>query len=42
MLSFFAIVAFLVFQLGQSLICFYMMDARRHRQLLDRRLITFF
>lgn len=40
MLTFFAIVAFLVFQLGQCILFFYMMDARRHRSLLNRQLFS--
>jgi len=40
MFSFFAVVAFLVFQLGQCFLFFYLM--KRHRQLLDKGLASFF
>ena len=42
MLVFFAIVAFLMFQLGHCVLCFYLMDAHRHRQLLNKGLLSFF
>jgi hypothetical protein len=41
MLTFFAIVSFLVFQLGQCVLFFYLMDARRHRRLLNNKLFSF-
>ncbi len=34
MITFFAIVAFLLFQLGNCLLCLYLMDVRRHRKVM--------
>ena len=35
MLLLFAIVAFLIFQFSQCFLCFYLMDSKRHRKMIN-------
>lgn len=42
MITFFAIVAFLVFQIGVCALSIYLIGARRHRKLIDKGLFSAF
>lgn len=42
MLIFFVVVSFLIFQIGHCLLCFYLMDARRHRKFIEEGFSSIF